>query len=159
MDTVVFRPRHVTFGFFAMLVMPFAAGGCVGLAVTDNPVYGCWVLVAWPALALLWLKARTRIVVDDDGVGKRTWSGGAFRAGWADIESWAAVDLSPTDEDADSVTRRLVRLRVRGARWPAEVMDSEVGVPPFEEFVRLLRERISDKEIAEPAVAPDRRPM
>ncbi|WP_040892082.1 hypothetical protein, partial [Zavarzinella formosa] len=103
MSAVVFRPPHVIFGFFAMLVMPLAAGGCIGLARTDNPVYGCWVLLAWPALALLWLNARTRVVVDDAGVGKRTWSGGAFRAGWGNIESWAVVNLAPTDDDADSV--------------------------------------------------------
>jgi hypothetical protein len=156
MRGVVFRPRHMTWGYFALLVGLFAVGGCVGLAVSDDPTFGCWVLLAWPALALVLFKARTRVVVDEAGVAKRCWTGGAFRADWADIESWAAVDLAPTDEDADSVTRRLVRLQVRGARWPAKVTDSEAEVPPFEEFVRLLRERIPDRETAEPVGAPDR---
>jgi len=150
---VVFRPHHLTWGFFALLVLPFAVGGCVGLVLSDDPTFGCWVLLGWPALALVLFRGRTRVVVDATGVIKRTWNGGAFRAEWADIESWAVTDLTPSDPDADAVTRRLVRLRVRGARWEANVTDSDADVPPFDEFVRLLRERLPEREVAPGAPA------
>jgi hypothetical protein len=154
----VFRPASSRWGCYAVYVSLFAVGGCIGLAVSDDPTFGCWVLLGWPTVFLILLRGRTRVLVDEVGVTKRSWTGGAFRAAWADIESWAVEELVPTALEADSITSRLVRLRVRGARWEAKVTDSEAEVPPFEEFVQLLRDQIPQTEIAGPQLTRDQRP-
>jgi len=92
---------------------------------------------------------RLRTVVDDSGIARERWWT-RTRVPWDTIEWWTTADAE-FDEDGDSVTFRVARFHVYGAKRPIEVYDCEVSRPGYDAFLQAVRQFRQAQEVSRTA--------